>query len=624
MTTTPTNSPIPSEDPRDLKFNAGKFDEVMTSDAHYYVDRFGVKRWTIAGFQFTAEEAIRNYGYITMDSFEDGATLTLPNQVLRYESTGEYYRWDGAFPKVVASGSTPSSTGGIGLGAWVSVGDASLRSELNSTSGAGIVKADSGNSVQQEINSINDNAAKNKVQSMSSISGVIGVNDGDTVKILSFHDGKNYGGGTFKWSSSTSKTSHNGGTIIDPTKTFPSTWDASGKNSWFTASASGTGCWIRVDYPGYYLAEWFGAIPYVIGESQDSTIEFQQVSNVSGRGGTWKWTGRHRITSFILIPEKQTFGSFGQMTSVSVELFDPTNFQGVHTSPFTSVADKVNSALFYDADSGEAFRCMEGAVPNNFLLYGKGYNTLGLSLNPALPHLANYYNTSGIRHGKYIRAENVTIILFSRAFDSNPWDTGGSYVGDYYSTYSNCEATYCNAALRVTTTDSYNTTFYNTRLVVNRLGDFGVGARNLTFAGGSFESFNEATTIRANTNLSFKDSFYLETFDTAFNGRVFDIIGGCSINIETALVYMNYISELFSTGGAGQSTAVGVISLTGHGNSWRRAVSGTATIYSVSGVPNKSIGLYGDTIYQSSGATVTYYSGSAPSALFVAPVVITS
>lgn len=130
MATTPTNLQIPSEDPRDLKFNAGKFDEFMTSDAHYYVDRFGVKRWTIAGFQFTAEEAIRNYGYITMDSFEDGATLTLPNQVLRYEATGEYYRWDGVFPKTVAAGSTPASTGGVGLGAWVSVGDASLRSDL--------------------------------------------------------------------------------------------------------------------------------------------------------------------------------------------------------------------------------------------------------------------------------------------------------------------------------------------------------------------------------------------------------------------------------------------------------------------------------------------------------------
>lgn len=133
MATTPTNKPIPSEDPRDLKFNAGKIDEVVSGDNHYYTDRFGVRRWTIAGFQYTAEEAIRKFGYITMDSFEDGATLTLPNQTLRYEANGEYYRWDGEFPKVVPAGSTPDSTGEVKLGAWVSVGDASLRSTLAST-----------------------------------------------------------------------------------------------------------------------------------------------------------------------------------------------------------------------------------------------------------------------------------------------------------------------------------------------------------------------------------------------------------------------------------------------------------------------------------------------------------
>lgn len=152
MATIPTNKPIPSEDPRDLKFNAGKIDEVVTSDAHYYTDRFGVRRWTIAGFQYTAEEAIRNYGYITMDSFEDGATLTLPNQVLRYEANGEYYRWDGVFPKTVSSGSTPETTGGIGLGAWVSVGDASLRSELKTNNGSNLIGTNNGLTVQQRLN----------------------------------------------------------------------------------------------------------------------------------------------------------------------------------------------------------------------------------------------------------------------------------------------------------------------------------------------------------------------------------------------------------------------------------------------------------------------------------------
>lgn len=131
MTTQPTNLPVPSESPRDLKFNAGKIDEFVTSQEHTYTDRFGVQHWTISGIEYTASEAISKFGYITLDSFEDGNTLTLPNQVLRLEETGEYYRWDGGFPKDVQAGSTPESTGGIGIGAWIGVGDASLRTDIN-------------------------------------------------------------------------------------------------------------------------------------------------------------------------------------------------------------------------------------------------------------------------------------------------------------------------------------------------------------------------------------------------------------------------------------------------------------------------------------------------------------
>lgn len=173
MATTPTNKPIPSEDPRDLKFNAGKIDEVVNSDAHYYTDRFGVRRFTIAGFQYTAEEAIRKFGYITMDSFEDGATLTLPNQTLRYEANGEYYRWDGEFPKVVSAGSTPDSTGEVKLGAWVGVGDATMRSDLNKPNGLSYI------------------GAASSVSELSSISGSIG----DSIILDSYVSGFNFGGG---------------------------------------------------------------------------------------------------------------------------------------------------------------------------------------------------------------------------------------------------------------------------------------------------------------------------------------------------------------------------------------------------------------------------------------------
>ncbi|EGC6279337.1 endorhamnosidase [Salmonella enterica] len=86
---------------------------------------------TLDGLENLYNQAISQVGYITLDSFEDGNNLTLPNQVLRFEATGEYYRWDGTFPKSVPPGSTPESTGGIGTGKWLSVGDAVFRSEAN-------------------------------------------------------------------------------------------------------------------------------------------------------------------------------------------------------------------------------------------------------------------------------------------------------------------------------------------------------------------------------------------------------------------------------------------------------------------------------------------------------------
>ncbi|WP_241215186.1 hypothetical protein [Enterobacter hormaechei] len=138
MATQPTNLPVPSESPRDLKFNAGKIDEFVTSLVNTYVDRFGHEHYTIEGLRWLAQQAIAQYGWILIDSFQVGADITLPNQALRDEATGEYYRWDGALPKHVDVGSTPATSGGVGVGAWIGVGYASLRAMLSSESGAAL------------------------------------------------------------------------------------------------------------------------------------------------------------------------------------------------------------------------------------------------------------------------------------------------------------------------------------------------------------------------------------------------------------------------------------------------------------------------------------------------------
>jgi len=151
MATTPTQDAVPSESPRNLKYNAGKIDEFVTSLAMEYIDRFGQAHYTIEGLRKLAQEAISAFGWITIDSFQDGATLTQPNEVLRDETTGEYYRWDGDLPKAVAAGSTPTSSGGVGTGAWISVGDAALRQMLATSAGAAAIGTASGITVQQEL-----------------------------------------------------------------------------------------------------------------------------------------------------------------------------------------------------------------------------------------------------------------------------------------------------------------------------------------------------------------------------------------------------------------------------------------------------------------------------------------
>lgn len=159
MTTQPTQNPVPSESPRDLKFNAGKIDEFVTSLAEWYVDRFGIKHYTIEGLKNLVLQQIYNLGWNPVGTFQGGATLAAAGDIIQDTSTGVWYRWDNlaTLPKVVPAGSTPASSGGIGEGKWLAV-DVSdvLRKELAKDSGAGLVGTSGGGTVQSDIDDIGD------------------------------------------------------------------------------------------------------------------------------------------------------------------------------------------------------------------------------------------------------------------------------------------------------------------------------------------------------------------------------------------------------------------------------------------------------------------------------------
>ncbi|EFG1296548.1 hypothetical protein BR170_000629 [Escherichia coli] len=120
MATTPTNRPVPSESPIDLKFNAGKIDEFVTSFAEWYIDRFGNKHYTIEGLKALVLEQIYALGWNPVGTFQGGAIVNNPGDIIQDTTSGAWYRWDdlSTLPKTVPSGSTPGSSGGTGEGKW--------------------------------------------------------------------------------------------------------------------------------------------------------------------------------------------------------------------------------------------------------------------------------------------------------------------------------------------------------------------------------------------------------------------------------------------------------------------------------------------------------------------------
>lgn len=142
MATQPTNLPVPSESYRDLKYNAGKIDEFVTSLALQYIDRFGNAHYTIEGLKQLVLQQIYNLGWSLEGSFQDGGTVTSAGDLLQDESTNIWYRWDDleTLPKTVPAGSTPASAGGVGEGKWqpVDVSDV-LRKQLAQDDGMKLI-----------------------------------------------------------------------------------------------------------------------------------------------------------------------------------------------------------------------------------------------------------------------------------------------------------------------------------------------------------------------------------------------------------------------------------------------------------------------------------------------------
>ena len=90
----PTTNPVPSTDPTDLLFNAGKLDEVVNGTANSFTDRLGIARRTVAGmnadFDAQLADAESNLNVYRADAAASAAEALGYLQTIRATSYGAY------------------------------------------------------------------------------------------------------------------------------------------------------------------------------------------------------------------------------------------------------------------------------------------------------------------------------------------------------------------------------------------------------------------------------------------------------------------------------------------------------------------------------------------------------
>lgn len=126
--------PDGSIDVRDGIDNLQSMDVFMNAPEDTYNQRDGEIVRTVAGMNNEFDAHILNMSFTRIGTFAAGATLTNQRQTLLWDvadgGDGQEYGWSGTFPKAVPAASTPASTGGISVGAWISRVDPALRVQV--------------------------------------------------------------------------------------------------------------------------------------------------------------------------------------------------------------------------------------------------------------------------------------------------------------------------------------------------------------------------------------------------------------------------------------------------------------------------------------------------------------
>ena len=335
-----TGNALGSTDPRDLLDNASNLDEGMNSALPTFTDRLGVSRDTWVGMQNSFalaqsgreaefQQFLTDSGFVSLGNYAPGLNFTAYHQYMARD--GFFYR--------PAPSSIPFTT----TGTWVG-GDEDL---FNLFSADDVLRQDLSNGIDPAKGVALVAGAVAMVASIKDLAAAVPA-AGRVVFVGDYHAGVLGGGGNFVWDSTKNRALHNGGTVIDPARTFPTDWnDQAQLTTWFTPS-TGSGCWVR-KFDGALNVRWFGAKGDAVA---DDTKACQKAIDqaVTLALAVYVSPGVYRTTAPLTIPQNAAVGN-----AYGVSIYgDNASWQGV--------------SVFYAQHTGAAILSLKGA--NGCLIEG--------------------------------------------------------------------------------------------------------------------------------------------------------------------------------------------------------------------------------------------------------------
>lgn len=220
---------------------------------------------------------------------------------------------------------------------------------------------------------VNQRQVNDGLDSIAQLAGIQNPRNGMRVSVKGYHAPTLFvelnpykGGNLFVYDATVSRSKHDGGTIIDPTKVFPTDWkNRTQVNDWFLPSNTGTGCWLA-QYDGAVNGLWFGAMPnFSLGVDNSIAINRALLTsnNITLPQGNY-------IIHRPILTAKANAVIKGDGVDTTIITVENGSWQG------TTYNDKYYNSAFVDT-SGVDGSWIEAATIQDLTLIGNSYSADG-------------------------------------------------------------------------------------------------------------------------------------------------------------------------------------------------------------------------------------------------------